>query len=95
MLHKTSMLIYYDYLKTKVKTKVKYIKYDDEFDIQNYKIFDPIDLIDLFGEYEILESPNFILSSNEYELYRNKTDKFHFNNFYMIKSLKNRGLLLC
>lgn len=88
MLHKASMLHYYDYLKSKVKTK--YIKYDEPFTIDNYELFDPIDIIDLPNTYDYVESPNFILTLDEYELYRCKTDKFVFNNFYMwAKKLKN------
>ena len=86
ILHKSSMLYYFDYLK-KNKFDVTYINfYDNLPNIDSYYIIDPIDNIALPNKdniIEILESPNFLGNKNLYELYRNKTDKFIFNNFYM------------
>ena len=31
----------------------------------------------------MIESPNFILTKEQYSKYRKKTDKFVFNNFYL------------
>jgi deoxyribodipyrimidine photolyase-related protein len=45
-------------------------------------MFDPIDKIKLKVD-ELIESPNFLLSKEHYKEYREKTDKFLFNNFYM------------
>ena len=35
------------------------------------------------GKYEIIESPNFLLTKDHYRKHRDKTDKFFFNAFYM------------
>ena len=86
ILHRSSMLYYFDYLK-KNKFDVTYINfYDNLPNIDSYYIIDPIDNIELPNKdniIEIYESPNFLGNKNLYELYRNKTDKFIFNNFYM------------
>jgi len=85
MLHKLSMLNYYDYLK-KHKFKVKYIKYKENInrflDNFNYIIFDPIDKIKLPKNYLIINSPGFLLTSELIDVYRYKTDKYFFNSFY-------------
>lgn len=85
LLHRASMKYYYDYLK-KNKRKVFYCEFNEKPKLKEYHIFDPInkvDLLNLKGKYEILESPNFLLCNEDYEQYRNKTDKFFFNAFYM------------
>lgn len=82
VLHRASMQYYFEYLK-KHKFKVKYIPFNKQFTIKEYYLFDPIDDIKLPGKYEIKESINFILNKKIYEEYRNKTDKFFFNAFYM------------
>ena len=82
ILHRASMKYYYDYLKKK-KIQCDYYEFNNEPIINNYLIFDPIDKIDLPGEYEIIESPNFLLNKDTYEKYRKKTKKFFFNSFYM------------
>ena len=86
ILHKGSMEYYKDYLKDK-GFKVKYIDYDEKLKISSKDegvYFDPIDNIDgLPKNFKMLESPNFILTTEDYEKYRKKTDKFVFNNFYM------------
>ena len=58
MLHIASMNYYKDYLK-KAGYKVKYVKYNNELQLKNYSIYDPIDKIKLTGNISILESPNF------------------------------------
>jgi deoxyribodipyrimidine photolyase-related protein len=83
ILHRASMKYYYDYLKNKTKYKVNYIEFNENINIDNYYIFDPIDNILLKNNYIMLESPNFIMNKDHYKLYRNKTDKFIFTNFYM------------
>lgn len=82
ILHRASMRCYYDYLKSK-ELSVKYINFDTELSEKNYTLFDPIDNIDLPNNYQILESPNFLLTKNHFEMYQNKTDKYIFYNFYM------------
>jgi len=82
LLHRASMKYYYDYLKES-NYKVKYIEFNKNPGIDNYCLFDPIDKIKLPKKYEIIESPNFILTKKDYEVYRNKSEKFFFNAFYM------------
>jgi deoxyribodipyrimidine photolyase-related protein len=82
ILHRGSMKYYYDYLKSK-KFTVKYISFDEKMSVNNYTIFDPIDKIKIPGKYTMIESPNFLLNKELYTKYREKTDKFFFNAFYM------------
>ena len=82
ILHRASMKYYYDYLKKK-DFKVKYINFNEKMTKKEYQIFDPIDKIKLPNKAEIIESPNFLLTKNDYAEYRQKTDKFLFYNFYM------------
>ena len=81
LLHFGSMKYYFDYLK-KNKFNIKYIYLDENPNITNYLLFDPIDKIKLPGEYTLIESPNFLLNTNIYNKYRNKTKNFLFNAFY-------------
>ena len=50
--------------------------------IDKYKLFDPIDKIELKNDYEKVNSPNFLLSKELVEKYRNKTKSFYFHYFY-------------
>ena len=84
LLHHGSMKYYFDYLK-KNNFKVKeYVNFDKKIKLNEpYKLFDPIDDIKLPGKYEILESPNFLMSNAIFDKYRKKTKNFRFYNFYM------------
>lgn len=82
ILHRGSMIYYYDYLK-KNKFDVKYVEFNEKFSAKKYILFDPVDKINLSGEYKFVESPNFLLDSKSYEKYRKKTKNFFFNAFYM------------
>lgn len=82
MLHRGSMKYYFDYL-NKNNFKVAYFTFEKIPDINNYFLFDPIDDIKLPNKYEIIQSPNFLLSNELCEKYRNKSKKFLFNAFYM------------
>lgn len=82
ILHRASMKCYYNYLKSR-ELSVKYINFYAEFSEKNYVLFDPIDNINLPNNYQILESPNYLLTTNQLEMYQNKTDKYIFYNFYM------------
>jgi len=82
ILHRSSMKYYFDYLK-KNNLQVSYIQYNDTFNLKDYLVVDPIDKIKLPGKYELLESPNFLMTKEQYSQYRQKTDKYLFNNFYM------------
>ena len=82
ILHRASMKYYFDYLKDN-NIKVKYIEYNKKFNLKQYKLFDPVDRVKLTGKYEILDSPNFLLTKELVEKYRKKTKKYFFNSFYM------------
>ena len=82
ILHHGSMKYYYDYLKDN-NFNVKYVNFNKKPNINDYKLFDPVDKIKLPGKYTFLETPNFLLTKEIYEKYRKKTDKFFFNAFYM------------
>lgn len=86
ILHRASMKYYYNYLRKLTKVPIKYINFNKKYTFaksNNYLMFDPIDNISLPKNIEYLESPNFLLSLEQLELYRENTDKFVFNNFYM------------
>jgi len=82
LLHKASMEYYFDYLK-KNKFTCIYLKINNKFSVNNYTLFDPIDTIQLPFNYTMIESPNFLLNKSIYAAYREKTEKFFFNGFYM------------
>jgi len=82
ILHRASMKYYYDMLKIKMKNKIEYIEYHEKFNIMEYTIFDPIDKIILPHHHNIIESPNFILTKEQYKKYQDKTKNYIFNNFY-------------
>lgn len=84
VLHRASMKYYYDYLNKK-NYDVSYIEYNKKVpNIKDITYFDPIDKIKIKGgSKNMLESPNFLLTKENYEKYRKKTKKFMFNNFYM------------
>lgn len=88
ILHKSSMLYYYDDLKN-AGYDIKYIPFDSSIERvltgeNDIVIFDPIDKLSMpKRKYIMLESPNFLLTKNHYSEYRKKTNKFFFNAFYM------------
>lgn len=82
ILHRGSMIYYYDYLKGK-KFNVEYIEFDENFSVKKYTLFYPIDKIKLSGKYNFIDSPNFLLNTELCEKYRKKTKNFFFNAFYM------------
>ena len=81
LLHKASLYYYKEYLSKKYN--VTYVTYDKKPNLKNYMVFNPVDKIDLPKNARILESPNFLLTIDQYNQYREKTDKFFFNAFYM------------
>jgi deoxyribodipyrimidine photolyase-related protein len=86
ILHKASLLYYLDYLKGN-NFKVKYIPINKKLDLKEYKIYDPVDKIKLPGKYDIIETPNFLLSKEIYKKYIDKyvkkSGRYFFNSFYM------------
>lgn len=82
LLHKASMEYYNDYLKKNSYTTT-YIKYNEPFNVKIYTMFDPIDkIIKINKNIKILESPNFILSTNDMIEYNKIHPKFLFKTFY-------------
>ena len=57
---------------------MKYIEYNKNLPIANYELFDPVDKIKLPGKYEIIDTPNFFLSRDDYELFRETKSKKNF-----------------
>lgn len=91
LLHRASMKHYYDYLKLN-KFNVYYLEFNEIFDLINYSMFDPIDSLKLLKltPSNVEKSPNFLLTKSNYQTYRDKTQKFFFNSFYMFgKSIIN------
>jgi len=89
VLHKSSIEYYYKYLKD---NKINVVKVLYNQDINNviigpYSMFDPIDNVKLLKlpkyKCDMIESPNFMMTKEQYSQYRTKTDKFFFNPFYM------------
>ena len=99
ILHRSSMKYYYDSLIEKIKDKkysnykVKYVDYNKKLSTRGFRkdglmMFDPINdpkmlKIPLLKECHIVETPNFLLTLEDYDEYRKKTDKFFFYFFYM------------
>ena len=86
ILHRASMKYYYDYMKDN-DFKVRYFDFDEKPKLKEYILFDPIDNFtgkyELHGSYEYIETPNFLLTKEQYGKYREKTNKYMFTNFYM------------
>ncbi len=84
ILHRASMKYYYDYLK-EYSYNVHYLEFNKKPNINNYKVFDPIDKIKLPNHFEMLESPNFLLNKEHYDEFneQRKSKRVIFNNFYM------------
>jgi len=89
ILHFATMKYYFELLKKK-KYNVKYIKYNEKFNVNNYVIYDPVDKIKLPNKYELVDTPYFLLKKEDMEKYRKKSKNFRFNNFYIFsKKLLN------
>ncbi len=84
VLHRASMKYYYDYLKDN-NYNVHYLEFIKKPTINNYQVFDPIDKIKLPNRYNLLESPNFLLTKEHYSKFNSqrKSKRVIFNNFYM------------
>lgn len=83
LLHRSSMQIYFTTMKKK-NYRIKYLEFNQTImKHDHYVMFDPIDRINFgINNLTIIESPNFLLSKHQYEMYRQKTKHFIFNNFY-------------
>ena len=95
ILHRASMKYYYDTLKIKYKSKIKYIEFDkidyDEFKKGTIHIFDPIDkpvkekYKNINSRIKIYDTPLFLETIEDLEDYRNNnTNKknYYHDNFY-------------
>ena len=84
MLHRISMRKYYKALQLGKIYKVRYLNFWKSLPkSKSYLMYNPIDKISLPPNIEIMESPNFLTSTEMYKSYQNKTKKFIFNNFYL------------
>jgi deoxyribodipyrimidine photolyase-related protein len=81
VMHRSSMQYYLDLLKKK-KYSVKYIEFGEKLPQLEWTLFDPIDRIKI-PKATYIESPNFLLTKEQYIEYREKkSTKFFFNAFY-------------
>lgn len=92
ILYRASMKSYYDYLVNNGYNNIKYIEFNNKLsnnlnETDPIKMFDPIDKLKLVNNKDtkviLTESPNFLISKELIEKYREKTDKFTFNNYYL------------
>jgi len=85
VMHRSSLKSYSDYLESKYI--IKYFNFDSKQVLDTIKgdcyLFDTIDELKIPKIFEILESPNFLLSKKNMDAYRKKTSSFIFNNFYI------------
>tara|TARA_Y100000389_G_C17469972_1_gene529495 strand:- start:2029 stop:3324 length:1296 start_codon:yes stop_codon:yes gene_type:complete len=84
ILHRASMKSYEKLLQKK-GYKTHYINFNKKIDeTKSYFMFDPIDKVNFHSiDISYIESPNFLLTKNDYSEYRKKTTHFIFNNFYI------------
>jgi len=85
ILHRASMKYYEEYLKNN-GIRVKYYTFKQKLPKKIFKLFEPgnkLNILNLSEKCELLDSPNFLLTHDDHEKYRDKTDKFFFNSFYM------------
>ena len=82
ILHRASMKHYYDYLK-KNKYNIQYINFNKTPTYKKATLFDPIDKIKI-PNTTLIESPNFLLTKENYNAYKNKKgDSYMFHWFYL------------
>jgi len=82
ILHRASMKYYNDYLK-KNKYTVQYIEFDKSVKFKKATMFDPIDKMKI-PNTTIIESPNFLLTKENYDEYKQKKgDSYMFHWFYL------------
>lgn len=83
ILHRASMKAFYDNLEKK-DFDIKYVNFNEQHNINHTDIYyDTINNIQGFKTFKFVESPNFLLSNVLLNEYRDKTQHFRFNNFYM------------
>ena len=83
ILHRASMKYYMDYVSKKYTTK--YVNFNVKLNFsktKKYCTFDPVDPVPFSSKVNKIESPNFLLTMDDYTKYRKKTDKFSFTGFY-------------
>ena len=82
ILHRASMKYYEEYLKLN-NFKVNYCEYKKKPSYKHAYMFDPIDKIEIKGILEILETPNFLMTKENYAEYKsNKKEVYMFHWFY-------------
>lgn len=88
VLHRSSMKLYYDYLKEKTEIKITYIDFDLNYKLKenSYVMFKPYDnyLENKLKKNKItyLENPNFILNEEELDIFRKKNKQNKQSIFY-------------
>ena len=90
ILHRASMKYYQNTLPNTLLNlvdKVTYLDFNKQLTINNSVAFDPVDEIDcpIIKKTKLLESPGFLLTTNQLKLYREKTinnKRIIFGNFY-------------
>jgi deoxyribodipyrimidine photolyase-related protein len=84
LLHRASMKYYCDYLQKGGKYTVEYLEHGSSVVKipKSYLVFDPVDKIKLPGAPTYLENPNFLLTKEDYAVYREKSKAFRFHNFF-------------
>ena len=82
VLHRASLKAYEDYL-SKAGYSVAYYTYKQKPLGKDFTMFESSDNLLIKDIDCILSNPNFLLSSDDFKAYREKTDKFFFNAFYM------------
>lgn len=82
MLHRASMKYYEEYLRMN-NFSVSYCEFTNKPNYKKAVMFDPIDKIKIANISEIVESPGFLLSKENYSEYKKmKKDKYMFHWFY-------------
>ena len=82
ILHRASMKYYEEYLKSN-NFKVNYCEYNKKPSYKDAYIFDPIDKIEIKGVLEMLETPNFLMTKENYAEYKSKKKEVYmFHWFY-------------
>jgi deoxyribodipyrimidine photolyase-related protein len=79
--HRATMKYYADYLR-KRGLRVRYVEFADKSPTSKMLMFRPADDIKM-KHVEYIENPNFLLTPELHEEYRNKTKHYFFNAFYM------------
>lgn len=92
---RATMQYYFNYLKKKFKTKVKYINFDTKLDIANFDCYDPVEKeIKIPKDSIVYDTPIFILSNQEvFNYIKSKKGKMTQTGFYSFMRKKTNILM--